>query len=79
MTLPLRTPVSLRHRLTAAGIKIRSSQMTPRGRVMWWQGRHSLGAQDLAKLTGLVCFPGQADSVWLSPEDDAVVMDQRKA
>lgn len=66
-----RTPVSLRHRLAAAGIEITQAQVVQSGRVMWCHGRRVISYGDLANLASLSVYPRGADTACLSPQDYA--------
>jgi hypothetical protein len=67
--------VSLRHRLTAAGIEILPAKTVPDGRIMWCGGRKVIEYGDLERLKGNSLFPRDADTVCLSPADFAEVME----
>jgi hypothetical protein len=63
----LRRPtVSLRHRLAAAGVTVRTYQTVQPGKIMWWRGRKRIAITNAADFKRP---PQGANEAWLSRAD----------
>jgi hypothetical protein len=66
MTALTRTPVSLRHRLTASGVTVRTYQTVQPGKIIWWRGRKRVAITNTVDFTRP---PQGANEAWVSPAD----------
>jgi hypothetical protein len=66
VTVLTRTPVSLRHRLTASGITVRVYETVQPGKIICWQGRKRIAITNTADFKRP---PQGANEAWVSPAD----------